>query len=932
MASNDPLAEHFDRLCELPPEQQRIEVEKLSLDDDEKEELIRLLDADQRDGDPIRMAVGDGATHFHDQRSTRFGAWRLLRELGSGGMGTVFLAERATGQFEQQVAIKLLRGFPTSESMRRLRQERQILAGLDHPNIARLFDGGETDAGQPWLAMELVDGLPLIEHVGRHAPALRERLALFDAMLAAIEHAHQHLIVHRDLKPANVLVTRDGAVKLLDFGIARLIDAGEHGQRSTSTRVFSRGYASPEQESGGAITTASDIFSLGVMLGELLTGSRDSADQHDPSVEPLRLDADMAGIIAKATSRRPQDRYSGAREFRDDLDRYQQGRPVRAASMTPRYRLRKFVGRHRIGVLLTAIALAVSVAFVWRLDRERGRALQAESTAQQALAASERDAASARAALDFLTDAFSAASPDSALSTQVRVRDLLDVARSKLQARNKTEGSFVQPMQRLLGRLYLQLGEAQIASDLLRQGLADIEPSDPAQALRLADDYEEYSQALGLLEKVDAAEAAAQKASRWREQFAAADVTLRVRSLQMRAMVSHRSGKDDDAIELLREAYRLGTSARTVDADIRIESAQLLSSLLATHGDCEEALSVAMQGLAQAAAALPADAPSNVVLMRSQASALNACGRAADAEPVLRAAIAMQQRVVAGGGTRMMVLANDLAVTLNDLGRYQEAAEMLGRSGHAVVDAGRGKIDAAIFWVNRSGILENAGDYSGALDAAKVAIRMLDDDQLESDHQVRRRIERSMARTWGLVGEHERAWNKLVELRERCREIEGEDSGEFAMLTWQLAALAGRMKDADRGLPMLKEAQRRWAALVPPAHPVFAHVRRVRAGFAILAHDYVSAERNLNEAIALLKEGSASPVDLAISRSELAELRVLQHRQADARQLLGMALPVLRSTVLPAEVSRVRAETLATRLHVKILVDAPPRLSSLADQ
>ena len=918
MARKDHLAEHFERLCELPPERHRIETQSLALADDEKEELMRLLAADQRDGDPIRAAIGDGAVNIDHPQSSRFGAWRLVRELGSGGMGTVFLAERVEGQFEQHVAIKLLRGFPTSESMRRLRQERQILAGLDHPNISRLLDGGETEAGQPWLAMEYVAGSPLLEYVTGRALTLRARLALFNAMLDAIEHAHQHLVIHRDLKPANVLVTDGGMVKLLDFGIARLIAVDDHDQRSTSTRVFSRGYASPEQEVGGTITTASDIFSLGVMLRELLTGARAPGDQHDPMIEPLELDVELAGIIAKATAPKPIDRYSAASEFRDDLDRYREGRPIRAASMTRRYRLRKFVGRHRIGALLSATAMLVLIAFLWRLDRERDRAVHAETIAQQALAASERDAASARAALAFLTDALSATSPDSARSTQVRVRDLLDAARTKLEARDKADTSFAQPMQRLLGTLYSQLGEARIALDLLRDGLANVEPKDSTQALRLADDYEEYSMVLGLLEDLDASQAAAQTASRWRELYAPNDVALRISSLQMLGMISHRSGKDEDAIDLMRKAYQLGSGKKDVAVDVRIESAQLLSSLLATHGDCDGALAVAVNGLAQAKAELPADAPSNVVLMRSQASAFNACGRAADAEPVLRAAIALQERVVAGGGTRMMALANDLALSLNDLGRYQEAARMLARSDAAVVDVGVGKVDLAISLANRSAIIESAGDYPAALETIAKAIHLLDEDLIDLDHQVRRRVERSMARTWGLAGDHERAWKALSALRERCREIEGEDSGEFAMLTWQLAGLAGRMKDPVRGMPMLDESQRLWSALVPPAHPIFAHVRRVRAVFAMLANDYASADQKLDEAIAILQDGDGSAVDLAIAQCELAELRVHQHRAAEARQLLHSALPVLRSAVLPAEVNRARAERLAAQLHLKI--------------
>ena len=252
----------------------------MPLDAQERKHLARLLAADADTSDPLARALGDGAARLFDARSERLGPYRLLRELGAGGMGTVFLAERVAGGFAQAVAVKLLRGFPTADGLRRLRQERQILAGLDHPHIAHLIDGGETAQGQPWLALEYVDGLPLLDHAALHAPRLADRLVLFDQMLDAVGHAHRRLVVHRDLKPANVLVNAAGEVKLLDFGIARLIDLDETDSR-TSTRVFSPGYASPEQRSGAPITTATDIYSLGVLLREL-TGARrlDGAPAH----------------------------------------------------------------------------------------------------------------------------------------------------------------------------------------------------------------------------------------------------------------------------------------------------------------------------------------------------------------------------------------------------------------------------------------------------------------------------------------------------------------------------------------------------------------------------------------------------------------------------------------------------------------------------
>ena len=202
------------------------------------------------------------------------------------------------------------------------------------------------------------------------------------------------------------------------------------------------------------------------------------------------------------------------------------------------------------------------------------------------------------------------------MSTQVRVRDLLDAARKKLEARNKSDGSFTQRMQRLLGALYSQLGEARIARDLLHDGLAGIVPKDSAEALRLADDYEEYSVVLGLLEEGAASLAAAQTAASWRQQYAPEQIALRIRSLQMLGMVSHRNGKDTEAIELLRQAYQFGFDHSSADVETRIESAQLLSSLLANGGDCEESLKIASDGLAQAKTELPADSPANLALMR----------------------------------------------------------------------------------------------------------------------------------------------------------------------------------------------------------------------------------------------------------------------------------------------------------------------------
>ncbi|MEO8012284.1 MAG: serine/threonine-protein kinase, partial [Dokdonella sp.] len=537
--STDDVFDAFERLAALPEERRAFELAQLSLDESDRKRLEQMLVADADDDDPLERIIAAGALRIgagnRNGNGDRLGAWRLVKEIGAGGMGTVFLAERADGVFSQHVAIKMLRGFPTREGIRRLRQERQILAGLDHANIARLLDGGESSDGQPWLAIEYVDGTPLLDYVRDHAPTLRQRFALFSTMLDALEHAHQRLVIHRDLKPANVLVTRDGVLKLLDFGIARLVETDTAAARETSTKVFSRGYASPEQRDGRSVTTASDIYSLGIILRELLVGRRAETGGEDPRVPALELDVELAGIVAKASADEPTERYGGAGEFRDDLERYLQGRPVRAAPLTRRYRLRKFVARHRWAVAGGMLATIVLATFVWSLEHERQRAQMAEQYAQRALKTSERDAASARASLEFLTDAFTAASPEHAMSRRISVRDLLDAARAQLEQRDIANSSLQQTMQRLLARLYQRLGEVTLARDLMRNGLEGAFVDDAATALKLADDYEEYSNLLGATDDGPGALIAAETAAQWRQQYAPDDQRGRIQSLQTMA-------------------------------------------------------------------------------------------------------------------------------------------------------------------------------------------------------------------------------------------------------------------------------------------------------------------------------------------------------------------------------------------------------------
>jgi serine/threonine protein kinase len=916
-ATHAELAAWFERLVALPPGERATLMAEC--EPTLRARLERLLAADAAPEDPLGEAVAAVAQVFETPvapSGTRLGAYRVLRELGAGGMGSVLLAERADGQFRQQVAIKLIRGFPTEDGRRRLRLERQILAQLDHPHIAHLLDGGETDDGQPFVVMEYVDGLPLLEHVARHAPSLAARVALFDRIAAAVQHAHERLVIHRDLKPGNVLVRADGTPKLLDFGVAKLVDlSAASDPRQTSTRVWTPGYASPEQQAGGLVTTASDVYGLAILLREMLCGEREAGVR---STTPenflaLALDADLRGILAKASAHEPSQRYPTVEALRADLARWREGRPVRAAPDTAWYRARKFVLRHRVGVTL-ALAVAIgTLALVWRLEQERGRALAAEARARIALESAERDASTARAALAFLNDAFAGAMPERAMSTQVSVRDLLDHARAQLESRADQDATLRQPMQRMLGHLYHSLGEPTIAVELFATGLDGARAETRPEALALADDFDGHASALGALERGAESLAVAQAAAGLRRRFAPDDPVQELRALDQLAVGYYRIQDYARAGELWNQVITLAATVPDPPVDILSNAYQAYGSMLVSEGEGARALEMAEAGQAFVDRHLPPDSPLRVNLMRTRAEALVQLGRPDEAEPVLRAAIALQERSVGARGIRLAALHNGLGLALNELGRYREALDAFRRGSELDRAAGGPPMEDAISLGNIAAVMESAGDYPAALEHFERALAAADRSALAPDALARRMLERNHARCLALAGEHARAGERLADLRRRARGIDGEASFEYAMTTWQSVVLARRMRDPQAGLPLLDETRRRFAALLPESHPIFAHAARADAAFAQMRGDLVHAEREQRAALGRLEAAGVRPVDIAIARAELAAILHARGDAAAAKALLDQAMPVLRAALLPQEVNRAAAEALLTR-------------------
>ena len=417
------VKEVFDRVVDLPRGERTALLERACNGDQAlRREVESLLQADadastfiEKPALPIARDVLDMISGNEPVVGRQFGAYRIVRELGRGGLGTVYLAARADDQYQKEVAIKVVRrGLDTDDILQRFRAERQILAQLEHPNIARLIDAGSTDDGLPYFVMEYVEGQSITAYCETKNLPTRERLDLFRTVCSAVTYAHQHLVVHRDIKPSNILVTTDGTPKLLDFGIAKMLHAGDPlaAQTLTGFRVMTPEYGSPEQVRGGAVTTSTDVYSLGVLLYELLTGqkpyrltSRTPEEISRAVVEQIperpsaavanttrnsgskieirkSLAGDLDNIVLMALRKEPERRYSSVAQLSGDIGRHLDGLPVIAHKDTVSYRAAKFIKRNKLAVfaamLLLLTLLAGIVATGWQANNAMQQAQRAE--------------------------------------------------------------------------------------------------------------------------------------------------------------------------------------------------------------------------------------------------------------------------------------------------------------------------------------------------------------------------------------------------------------------------------------------------------------------------------------------------------------------------------------------------------------------------
>ncbi len=626
------------------------------------------------------------------------GLYRLIRELGAGGMGTVWLAERSDGLIHRPVALKLPRSWSYSGALaERLARERDILATLNHPNIARLYDAGLTTRGQPYLALEYVEGRRIDEFVREARLDLRTLLGLFLQVTDAVAHAHARLVVHRDLKPSNILVSADGHVRLLDFGIAKLLEQGEARETELteqSGRALTPGYASPEQIGGAPVGTASDVYSLGVVLYELLTGvrpyrlKRDSRGaleeavlQTDPAKpsdvagersmrKALRRDLDW--IVLKAMAKEQDRRYRSAADLAADIRRFLRHEAVEASLPSAAYRVKKFVRRHRVAATSAALLMLALLAGTVGTTVGMVRARRAEAAARTEAATADRYSA-------FLVEMFETATPEGSKGREVSAREILERGARRIRTELAAEPLLEARLLATIGWVYAQLALYSEARPMLDEAVA-LARGTGGGALDLAQALVRRARLERQLDEPGKAEA-----------------------------------DDREALAILERAYG--------PRDVRIEPATTELGLLLRMSDPEQALRLYRRSYELRVAAY-GDGDGDAAVLLQNIGAMHArAGHYRDARDAYERALPILTKHFGERDPHIAAVLGNLAVAYRNLGDYARASEMARRGLDVDTSvSGPDHPDAGIAWYNLAGITDRLGDTELALEQVDRAI------------------------------------------------------------------------------------------------------------------------------------------------------------------------------------------------------------------
>lgn len=866
------------------------------------------LDGAPADGDGVRTELG-----VDDE----LGAWRLVRELGAGGMGAVYLAERVDGHFDQQAAIKLIRGIPAAETFVHFARERQILATLRHPGIARLLDGGATPGGQPYLVMEYVDGIAVDAFCRQHGLDLGARLRLFLRICDAVQYAHARLVVHCDLKPSNVLVRDDGHPVLLDFGVARALDRVPSASeaRSVSAWITPR-YASPEQLRREPVSTASDVFSLGLILFELLTGRSARLDTDDHTITLLgraavrpselagevawggRLRGDLDAIVQRATASDAGDRYESAEAMAADIERHLAHRPVLARAPSLAYLGGRLL-RRRWPVAVAAVVLIASAAvFTWRLAAERDRALAAEREATVQAATAERVSA-------FLVSVFNVSNPKLNAAREISARAVLDEGAARIEGELVDAPRVKAKLLDVLGSAYRSIGEPAKAVALFRQAIdvysgpaVDLPLAAAATWSQLAVVYSNNKYA------TSDAQSAARESLRLREQHAGADSLDMADALNTLGVVLEADDRFDEAEALLRRAMeirraRLGASSLQVAT-----TTHNLALVVEGRGDPAAAAQLFEEALAIKRAAVGERHPDYQNSLANYASALGHSGRREEAAAALRRNLELAIELYGEESNHVAIAHNELGSMLHDLGRFTAAADEYRRA-LALRERldGKGSANTALPLNNLASAYEDMGDIGAALPLFRESLAMRRSTQDPGSAMILR-AENNLARALTGSGRLEEALPLIESVSGALRARHGEahvNTARIEAIHVDALLRAGRIDEAAAVRARMAQPadakDRRWTALLAITDARLAN-RRENAGMALAtAQSAWEAMRALwGEQHPLIVEAGVLYAE-ALRRNE---------QSADARALIERIRPLAESSLVASSPLRQR--------------------------
>ena len=735
--TNSPHAAMIQRLFEavraLPETARHPRMLELGADPLQIAEVDTLLMADAE-----TFAWGDGHSKRKPDATSAeaelgegdmLGSWRLLHEIGVGGMGAVYLAERHDGHFDQRVAIKLIRGIPDNETFVHFARERQILANLQHPNIARLLDGGATPGGQPYLVMEHVEGVAISRYCSDNKLDLAARLRLFQKVCEAVQFAHRRFVVHCDLKPSNVLVRADGSPVLLDFGIARALDQ-QPAQRevSSANAWITPQYASPEQLRGETVTTASDVFSLGLILFELLAGRRARVDAEDHTITLLgksavkpselardmpwvsRLVGDLDAIVQRATAADPAERYETAEALRADLQRHLDLRPVSARPATVSYRFARLVRRRWPMFTAAAVLLTLASVFTWRLAMERDRAVLAERDAVIQAQTAERVS-------DFLVSVFNVSNPKLNQKRTISAREVLDEGAKRIEGELADSPKVKAKMLEVLGTAYRYIGESARAVDLLGSAAelyVDPRVDQPLDAARVLSSLAVvYSNNDYPSSKADQA---ASESLRLREMHGQPDSLPIADALNTLGIVRQAEDRYDEAEALLTRSLAIRerlVGKESLEVSTNLHNLGLVE--LNRGRDLAKSVAYFERSLSIKRKLKGEHNPDFEGTQGNLGKALRASGQRERALQILRTNLALARDLYGDTSELVAVAHNEIGYTFHDMGRFAEAAAEYQASMKIRREAGADKgASFAIPLNNLASAYEDMGDYAAA--------------------------------------------------------------------------------------------------------------------------------------------------------------------------------------------------------------------------